>query len=86
MNFEKLIRIPVDRIGALIGKSGQVKSKIEKICSVKLDPYNHLLLDLQSKNDPPAYLGIETRLSFYSTRIQDLDWMNRKSRDNFETR
>ena len=37
MIFEKLIRIPVDRIGALIGKSGQAKSKIEKTCSVKID-------------------------------------------------
>ena len=37
MTFEKLIRIPVDRIGALIGKSGQIKSKIEKTCSVTLE-------------------------------------------------
>ena len=37
MSFEKLIRIPVDRIGALIGKSGKIKSKIEKTCSVKLE-------------------------------------------------
>ena len=37
MSFEKLIRIPTDRIGALIGKSGQVKLKIEKKCSVKLE-------------------------------------------------
>jgi len=37
MSFEKLIRIPVDRIGALIGKSGQIKSKIEHACSVKLE-------------------------------------------------
>ena len=37
MSFEKLIRIPTDRIGALIGKSGQIKSKIEKKCSVKLE-------------------------------------------------
>ncbi|MBM3910272.1 MAG: RNA-binding protein [Thaumarchaeota archaeon] len=37
MSFEKLIRIPTDRIGALIGKSGQVKEKIEKICHVKLE-------------------------------------------------
>ncbi len=29
MSFEKLIRIPNDRIGALIGKSGNVKSAIE---------------------------------------------------------
>ena len=37
MSFEKLIRIPVDRIGALIGKSGQIKTKIEQTCSVKLE-------------------------------------------------
>jgi ribosomal RNA assembly protein len=37
MSFEKLIRIPNDRIGALIGKSGKIKSKIEKSCSVKLE-------------------------------------------------
>ncbi len=37
MSFEKLIRIPEDRVGALIGKSGKTKSKIEDTCSVKLD-------------------------------------------------
>jgi len=37
MSFEKLIRIPEDRIGVLIGKSGKIKSKIEETCSVKLD-------------------------------------------------
>ena len=37
MIFEKLIRIPNDRIGALIGKSGNVKSKIEKACYVSID-------------------------------------------------
>ena len=36
MSFEKSILIPLDRIGALIGKSGKVKSRIEKICSVKM--------------------------------------------------
>ena len=36
MSFEKLIRIPTDRIGVLIGKSGETKSKIEQTCSVKL--------------------------------------------------
>ncbi|MGI0011116.1 MAG: KH domain-containing protein, partial [Nitrosopumilaceae archaeon] len=35
MSFEKSVLIPLDRIGALIGKAGKVKSKIEKICSVK---------------------------------------------------
>jgi ribosomal RNA assembly protein len=37
MIFEKLIRIPNDRIAVLIGKSGSVKSKIEQICFVTLD-------------------------------------------------
>ena len=37
MSFEKLIRIPEDRVGVLIGKSGKTKSKIEETCSVKLD-------------------------------------------------
>ena len=37
MSFEKLIRIPNDRIAVLIGKSGTVKSKIEKVCYVSLD-------------------------------------------------
>ena len=37
MNFEKLIRIPNDRIAVLIGKSGNVKSKIETTCYVSLD-------------------------------------------------
>jgi len=37
MSFEELVRIPEDRIGVLIGKSGKTKLKIEKTCSVKLD-------------------------------------------------
>lgn len=37
MSFEKLIRIPNDRIGVLIGKSGNVKSKIEQVCHVSLE-------------------------------------------------
>ncbi len=37
MSFEKLVRIPVDRVGALIGKSGNVKIRIEKSCFVKLE-------------------------------------------------
>lgn len=36
MSFEKIIRIPTDRVGALIGKSGKVKSKIEEACFVTL--------------------------------------------------
>ena len=37
MSFEKLIRIPNDRIAVLIGKSGNIKSKIETTCYVTLD-------------------------------------------------
>jgi ribosomal RNA assembly protein len=37
MSYEKLIRIPTDRIGALIGKSGKTKKLIEQKCSVNLD-------------------------------------------------
>jgi ribosomal RNA assembly protein len=37
MSFEKLIRIPNDRIAVLIGKSGNIKSKIEQVCHVTLD-------------------------------------------------
>lgn len=36
MSFEKTILIPLDRVGALIGKSGKIKSKIEKACSVTI--------------------------------------------------
>ena len=37
MSFEKLIRIPSDRIAVLIGKSGSIKSKIENLCYVSLN-------------------------------------------------
>ena len=30
MSFEKLIRIPMERIGVIIGKSGNTKRQIEK--------------------------------------------------------
>jgi len=36
MSFEQTIKVPRDRIGALIGKSGKVKSMIEEACGVKL--------------------------------------------------
>jgi len=37
MSFEKIIRIPKDRIGVLIGKSGSAKLGIENSCSVRLE-------------------------------------------------
>ena len=36
MSFEKLIRIPIERIGVIIGKSGNTKRQIEKKCNVDL--------------------------------------------------
>jgi ribosomal RNA assembly protein len=36
MIFEKTLLIPLDRIGVLIGKSGKIKTKIEKLCCVTL--------------------------------------------------
>lgn len=37
MRFQKSIIIPDDRIGVLIGKSGQIKAHIEKTCSVSIE-------------------------------------------------
>ena len=37
MSFEKLIRIPDERIGVIIGKSGNTKRQIEKKCHVDLN-------------------------------------------------
>jgi len=37
MSFEKLVRIPIDRIGVIIGKSGKTKRFLEKKCHVELD-------------------------------------------------
>ena len=37
MSFEKVIRIPAERVGVLVGRSGVAKARIEAACSVKLD-------------------------------------------------
>ncbi len=37
MNYEKIIRIPTERIAVLIGKGGKTKSHIEEICGVKIN-------------------------------------------------
>ncbi len=36
MSFEKLLRIPLDRVGVLIGKNGETKARIEESCAVTL--------------------------------------------------
>ncbi len=37
MSFEHNIKLPLERVGVLIGKDGNVKSMIEKRCGVRLD-------------------------------------------------
>src|SRR5438105_4398494 len=37
MSFQHIVKIPRERIGALIGKRGKVKQEIEQKCSVKVD-------------------------------------------------
>jgi ribosomal RNA assembly protein len=37
MSFEQSIKIPLDRVGVLIGRDGKVKDMIEKSCGVRLD-------------------------------------------------
>ncbi|HZC88277.1 MAG TPA: KH domain-containing protein, partial [Nitrososphaera sp.] len=37
MSFQQTIKIPQERIGALIGKRGKVKQQIEKRCGVEIE-------------------------------------------------
>ena len=37
MSFQHTIKIPRDRIGAIIGKAGKVKQQIEKRCGVEIE-------------------------------------------------
>jgi ribosomal RNA assembly protein len=37
MSFQHTIKIPKDRIGAIIGKAGKVKQQIEKRCGVEIE-------------------------------------------------
>jgi ribosomal RNA assembly protein len=34
LSYEKLLRIPLDRVGVLIGKKGETKARIEESCAV----------------------------------------------------
>ena len=36
MSFERLLRIPLDRVGVLIGKKGETKQRIEESCAVEI--------------------------------------------------
>ncbi|MEM1994186.1 MAG: KH domain-containing protein [Nitrososphaerales archaeon] len=37
MTFEQTLKIPIDRIGALLGKQGSTKAEIEKMCNVSIN-------------------------------------------------
>ncbi|MDA4121550.1 MAG: KH domain-containing protein [Thaumarchaeota archaeon] len=37
MSYEKTVRIPVERVAALIGKKGESKKNLEEMCHVSLD-------------------------------------------------
>jgi ribosomal RNA assembly protein len=37
MSFERLLRIPLDRVGVLIGKKGETKKRIEESCAVTIE-------------------------------------------------
>ena len=60
MSFEKLIRIPQDRIGVLIGKSGKTKREVEKRCSVSLQ--------IDSASEKLSLTVLETLLIFSHLR------------------
>jgi ribosomal RNA assembly protein len=36
LSFERLLRIPLDRVGVLIGKKGETKAKVEESCGVAI--------------------------------------------------
>jgi len=36
MSFEQIVKVPVERVGVVVGKAGSVKSEIEERCGVKL--------------------------------------------------
>jgi ribosomal RNA assembly protein len=37
MSFEQILKVPLDRVGVLLGRHGLTKSEIEKACNVALD-------------------------------------------------
>jgi len=37
MSFEQTLKLPLDRVGVLLGKHGSTKAEIEKTCNVSLD-------------------------------------------------
>ncbi len=55
------VRIPVDRVGVLVGKKGSVKSKIERATGVKLEidsEEGDVQIDLVGAKDPGTALSV----------------------------
>jgi ribosomal RNA assembly protein len=63
MSFQQTIKIPKERIGALIGKGGRVKQQIEKRCGVKIEIDSEtgdtMIMDNKSADHLEAFRAVE---------------------------
>jgi ribosomal RNA assembly protein len=63
MSFQHTIKIPKERIGALIGKGGRVKQQIEKRCGVKIEVDSEtgdtMIMDNKSSDHLEAFRAVE---------------------------
>jgi ribosomal RNA assembly protein len=63
MSFQHTIKIPKERIGALIGKGGRVKQQIEKRCGVKIEIDSEtgdtMIMDNKSADHLEAFRAVE---------------------------
>jgi ribosomal RNA assembly protein len=63
MSFQHTIKIPKERIGALIGKGGRVKQQIEKRCGVKIEIDSEtgdtMIMDHKSADHLEAFRAVE---------------------------
>ncbi len=59
--MNRLVRIPTDRVGVLIGKDGETKDNIEKLTGVKISidsEEGDVLIDYTHANDPSLALTV----------------------------
>jgi ribosomal RNA assembly protein len=63
MSFQHTIKIPKERIGALIGKGGRVKQQIEKRCGIKIEIDSEtgdtMIMDNKSADHLEAFRAVE---------------------------
>ena len=63
MSFQHTVKIPKERIGALIGKGGRVKQRIEKRCGVKIEIDSEtgdtMIMDNKSADHLEAFRAVE---------------------------